>query len=115
VESRLWSAKVIEALADLIVLKGVPEHLRSDNGREFVMHDLRKRLADTRAKTIYIESGSPWENGFCESFNAKPRDEFLDAESSTPSKSCVCWPNRWRKALQHHQTSLFARKINCQR
>jgi transposase InsO family protein len=58
----------------------IPEHLRSDNGPEFVAKDLRKWLADTGAKTLYIEPGSPWENVYCESFNPKLRDEFLNPE-----------------------------------
>ena len=67
---RCWSsAKVIEALVDIMVMKSVPEHIRSDNGPEFVAKDLRKCLADTDAKTLYIEPGSPWENGYRESFN----------------------------------------------
>jgi putative transposase len=76
-ERRWSSAKVIVALADVMVMKGVPQHIRSDNGPEFVAKDLRKWLADTGAKTLYIEPGSPWENGYCESFNSKLRDEFL--------------------------------------
>jgi putative transposase len=79
-ERRWSSSKVIEALADVMVMKGVPEHLRSDNGPEFVAHDLRKWLANTGAKTAYIEPGSPWESGYCESFNSKLRDEFLNGE-----------------------------------
>jgi putative transposase len=63
-----------------MVMKGVPDHIRSDNGPEFVAKDLRKWLADTGAKTLYIEPGSPWENGYCESFNSKLRDEFLNGE-----------------------------------
>jgi DNA-binding XRE family transcriptional regulator len=63
-ERRWSSAKVISALADVMVWKGVPQHLRSDNGPEFVAKDLRKWLADTGAKTLYIEPGSPWENGY---------------------------------------------------
>lgn len=58
-EQRWSSAKVIEALADVMVMKGVPEHLRSDNGLEFVARDLRQWLANTSAKTLYIEPGSP--------------------------------------------------------
>lgn len=63
-----------------MVMKGVPEHLRSDTGPEFVAQDLRKWLAKTGAKTLYIEPGSPWENGSCESFNSKLREEFLNGE-----------------------------------
>jgi transposase InsO family protein len=73
-ERRWSSASVIEVLADVMVLKGIPEHLRSDNGPEFVAKELRKWLADTGAKTLYIQPGSPWENGYCESFNSKLRD-----------------------------------------
>ncbi|HEU5400133.1 MAG TPA: IS3 family transposase [Terriglobales bacterium] len=79
-ERRWSSAKVIAALAEVMVRKGVPQHLGSDNGPEFVAHDLRKWLAATGAKTLYIEPGSPWENGYCESFNSKLRDEFLNGE-----------------------------------
>jgi transposase InsO family protein len=79
-ERRWSSAMVIGALADVMVEKGVPEHIRSDNGPEFVAQDLRQWLADTGVKTLYIEPGSPWENGYCESFNSKLRDEFLNGE-----------------------------------
>jgi putative transposase len=62
--ARRWSsAKVIKVLADAMVMKGIPEHLLSDNGPEFVAKDLRQWLTDTGAKTLYIEPGSPWENG----------------------------------------------------
>ena len=90
-ERRWTSARVIEALADVMVLKGVPEHLRSDNGPEFVAKDLRKWLAATGAKTLYIEPGSPWENGYCESFNSKLRDEFLNGEVFYSMKDLRVW------------------------
>jgi putative transposase len=95
-ERRWSSAKVIEALADVMVLKGVPEHLRSDNGPEFVARDLRKWLAGTGAKTAYIEPGSPWENGYCESFNSKLRDEFLNGELFYSMKEIRVLAERWR-------------------
>ena len=95
-ERRWSSAKVIEALADVMVIKGVPEHLRSDNGPEFVARDLRKWLADTGAKTLYIEPGSPWENGYCESFNSKLRDEFLNGEIFYSMKEIRVLAERWR-------------------
>ena len=94
---RRWStARVISALADVMVLKGVPEHLRSDNGPEFVAKDLRKWLAKTGAKTLYIEPGSPWENGYCESFNSKLRDEFLNGEIFYSIKELRVLAERWR-------------------
>jgi transposase InsO family protein len=95
-ERRWSSAKVIEALADVMVSKGVPEHLRSDNGPEFVARDLRKWLADTGAKTLHIEPGSPWENGYCESFNSKLRDEFLNGEIFYSIKEIRVLAERWR-------------------
>jgi transposase InsO family protein len=105
-ERRWSSAKVIEALADVMVMKGVPEHIRSDNGPEFVAKDLRKWLADTGANTLYIEPGSPWENGYCESFNSKLRDEFLNGEIFYSLKG----PGRTLAgSLQHHQATLIAR------
>lgn len=94
---RRWStARVISALADVMVMKGVPEHLRSDNGPEFVAKDLRKWLAKTGAKTLYIEPGSPWENGYCESFNSKLRDEFLNGEIFYSIKELRVLAERWR-------------------
>jgi IS30 family transposase len=95
-ERRWSSAKVIEALADVMVLKGVPEHIRSDNGPEFVAKDLRKWLADTGAKRLYIEPGSPWKKGYCESFNSKLRDEFLNGEILYPLKEVQVLAERWR-------------------
>ena len=95
-ERRWSSAKVIEALADVMVMKGVPEHIRSDNGPEFVARDLRAWLAETGAKTLYIEPGSPWENGYCESFNSKLRDEFLNGEIFYSMKELRVLAERWR-------------------
>ena len=95
-ERRWSSAKVIGALADVMVMKGVPEHIRSDNGPEFVAKDLRKWLNDTGAQTLYIEPGSPWENGYCESFNSKLRDEFLNGEIFYSIKELRVLAERWR-------------------
>jgi putative transposase len=95
-ERRWSSSKVISALADVMVIKGVPEHLRSDNGPEFVARDLREWLAKTGAKTLYIEPGSPWENDYCESFNSKLRDEFLNGEIFYSMKELRVLADRWR-------------------
>jgi putative transposase len=100
-ERRWSSAKVIGALADVMVMKGVPEHIRSDNGPEFMAKDLRQWLADTGAKTLYIEPGSPWENGYCESFNSKLRDEFLNSEIFYSMKELRVLAERWRR---HYNT-----------
>ena len=62
------------------MVKGSPGYIRSDNGSEFTAKKLREWLMDVGVSTAYIEPGSPWENGYCESFNGKMRDEFLDRE-----------------------------------
>ena len=79
-ERRWSSAKVIEALADVMVMKGVPEHIRSDNGPEFVSHALLKWIVDQGIETALIDPGKPWQNGATESFNGKFRDECLSLE-----------------------------------
>ena len=80
VERSLKSADVIDVLSDLFILRGVPGHVRSDNGPEFVAKAVQKWIGAVGAKTAYIMPGSPWENGFIESFNARLRDELLDGE-----------------------------------
>ncbi len=74
------SSDVIETLAGLMMARGVPEHIRSDNGPEFTARVVREWLGGVGARTLYIEPGSPWENGYVESFNGKLRDELLDRE-----------------------------------
>lgn len=65
---------------DAIIEHGIPEHIRSGNGPEFIAKELRKWLARTGSATLYIEPGSLWENVYCESFNSKLRDDFLNGE-----------------------------------
>ena len=74
------SADVIETLSELMMIRGVPDHIRSDNGPEFTARAVREWLGRVGARTLYIEPGSPWENGYIESFNGKLRDELLDRE-----------------------------------
>ena len=74
---RNWKhTDVLEILAGLFVVKGSPVYIRSDNGSEFTAKKLRSWLREVNVSTAYIEPGSPWENGYCESFNGKMRDEF---------------------------------------
>ena len=80
IDRRLKSVDVIDVLSDLFILRGVPGHIRSDNGPEFVAKAVQEWIAAVGAKTAYITPGSPWENGFIESFNARLRDELLDGE-----------------------------------
>tara|TARA_R110000751_G_C13720117_1_gene475355 strand:+ start:382 stop:1224 length:843 start_codon:yes stop_codon:yes gene_type:complete len=80
IDRKLKSTDVIDVLSDLFILRGVPGHIRSDNGPEFVAKAVREWIAAVGAETAFIEPGSPWENGYCESFNSKLRDELLDGE-----------------------------------
>jgi putative transposase len=80
VSRRLTSEDVLERLSDLFVRRGVPEHIRSDNGPEFTARRVRSWLGRVGVGTLYIEPGSPWENGYVESFNGKLSDELLDGE-----------------------------------
>jgi len=80
VKRRLNSTDVLETLADLMIMRGLPAFVRSDNGPQFIAITLRKWIAAVGSQTAYIEPGSPWENGYCESFNSKLRDELLDGE-----------------------------------
>ena len=77
---RLKSDDVLDRLAELFVSRGTPEYLRSDNGPEFTSKAVREWLARVKVGTLFIEKGSPWENGYVESFNGKFRDELLDGE-----------------------------------
>ena len=77
---KLNPTDVIDTLSDLFILRGVPGHVRSDNGPEFIAKVVREWIVAVGAKTAFIEPGSPWENGYCESFNSKLRDELLNGE-----------------------------------
>ena len=96
VARRLGSHDVIDTLSDAMILHGIPEYIRSDNGPEFVAKNLRKWLGSTGSKTLYIEPGSPWENGYCESFNSKLRDEFLNGEIFYSLKEAQILCESWR-------------------
>src|SRR4029453_16281898 len=80
VARRLTSEDVLERLTDLFIRRGVPDYIRSDNGAEFTSKAVRQWLAKVGVKTLFIEPGSPWENGYVESFNGKLRDELLGRE-----------------------------------
>ena len=80
VARKLKAIDVIDVLSDLFILRGLPGHIRSDNGPEFVAKAVQDWITAVGAKTAYIAPGSPWENGYVESFNARLRDELLDGE-----------------------------------
>lgn len=101
VERKLKSDDVLDTLIGLIVERGVPDHIRSDNGSEFTAHAVREWLGRIGAKTLYTEPGSPWENGYNESFNGKLRDELLNMEIFYNLHEAKVLVERWR---QHYNT-----------
>ena len=101
VDRKLKSIDVIDVLSDLFILRGVPEHIRSDNGPEFVAKSVQQWITAVGAKTAYIAPGSPWENGFIESFNARLRDELLDGEIFYSIKEARIVIESWRR---HYNT-----------
>jgi putative transposase len=96
VARRLGSQEVILLLAELFLHYGVPQHIRSDNGPEFIARKLRGWLKTLRVEPLYIELGSPWENGYIESFNGKMRDQFLNGELFYTLKEAQILTERWR-------------------
>ncbi len=101
VNRKLNSTSVIDVLTDLFILRGVPSFIRSDNGPEFVAEAVQKWIKAVGAKTAYIVPGSPWENGYCESFNARFRDELLNGEIFYTLKEAQIIIEKWRK---HYNT-----------
>jgi len=97
VSRRLKSIDVIDVLSDLFILRGVPAHIRSDNGPEFVAQAVQDWIGAVGAKTAYITPGSPWENGFIESFNARLRDELLDGEIFYTLREAEIVIESWRR------------------
>ena len=97
VARRLNSAHVIELLGDCMLEYGVPEYVRSDNGAEMTARRVKQWLASVGTKPLFIEPGSPWENGYCESFNGKFRDECLNGEIFYSLKEAQVVIEQWRK------------------
>jgi transposase InsO family protein len=93
---RLNGFNVIETLADAMLLHGIPRRLRSDNGAEMTAHVVREWLKSLGVNTLYIEPGSPWENGYCESFNGKLRDELLNGDIYYSLKEAQVIIEQWR-------------------
>ena len=97
VKRKLNSTDVIDALSDLFILRGVPAFVRSDNGPEFVAQAVRDWISAVGAATAYIEPGSPWENGYCESFNGRMRDELLNGEIFYTLREAQIIIESWRR------------------
>jgi transposase InsO family protein len=97
VNRKISSQNVIEELFNLFIFRGIPEHIRSDNGPEFTARAVRRWLNRLGVKTLFIEPGSPWENGYIESFNGKLRDELLDREVFNTLEEAKVLIEQWRK------------------
>lgn len=97
VKRRLNSQGVLAVLGRLFVSRGVPDHIRSDNGPEFAAKAVRKWLGEMHVKTLFIEPGSPWENGYNESFNGKLRDECLNTELFYSLGEAQIVIEKWRR------------------
>ena len=98
VDRKLNSDNVLHCLTDLFVQHGLPDHIRLDNGSKFTANAVRAWLGRVGVKTLFIEPGSPWENGYNESFNSKLRDEILNMEIFYTLKEAKVLIERWR----HH-------------
>jgi len=101
VKRKITSREVIDKLFELFILRGIPEHIRSDNGPEFTAKAIRKWLCKIGVKTAYIEPGSPWENGYIESFNGKMRDELLNREIFTTLIEAEVLIKQWQQEYNH--------------
>jgi putative transposase len=97
VARKLKAIDVIDLLSDLFILRGVPAHVRSDNGPEFIAKAVQGWITAVGAKTAYIAPGSPWENGYVESFNARLRDELLDGEIFYSLREATVVIESWRR------------------
>jgi transposase InsO family protein len=97
IDRKITSNDVVEALTELFVTRGTPTHIRSDNGPEFVAETVRLWLGRLGVQTLFIEPGSPWENGYIESFNGKFRDELLNGEIFDTITEAKVVTEQWRK------------------
>jgi transposase InsO family protein len=107
VARRLRSEDVLAALAELFVTRGPPAHIRSDNGPEFIANAVQEWLAKIGVKALYITPGSPWENGYVESFNARLRDDLLDGEIFYTLREAQIIIESWRRhfnAIRPHES-----------
>jgi putative transposase len=101
VKRKITSHEVIDKLFDLIILRGIPEYIRSDNGPEFTAKVVRRWLSRIGVNTLFIEPGSPWENGYIESFNGKLRDELLNREIFTTLEEARVLIEHWKQEYNH--------------
>jgi len=103
VERRMRAVDVMDVLSQVILIRGAPQFIRSDNGPEFIAKAMRDFLATTNIGTLYIEPGSPWENGYAESFNSRLRDELLNTEVFSNLQEAKWLAARWRNEYNHRR------------
>lgn len=103
VDRSITSEDVIDTLAELFAMGGVPKHIRSDNGPEFIAQAIQRWLAQVEVQTLYIAPGSPWENGYAESFHSRLRDEFLALEEFESLAAARQLTTAWREDYNHHR------------
>jgi putative transposase len=103
VDRSITSEDVIDTLAELFAMRGVPRHIRSDNGPEFIARAIQRWLAQVEVETLYVEPGSPWENGFAESFHSRLRDEFLALEVFESLVAARKLTQAWKDDYNHHR------------
>jgi len=111
VARKITTQDVIDLLFHLFIFRGIPEHLRSDNGPEFTAKAIRAWLNRIGVKTLFIERGSPWENGYIESFNGKLRDELLNREIFTTLEEAKVLIEQWRR--EYNQVRPHSAKNYC--
>ena len=103
VDRSITSEDVIDTLAELFAMRGVPRHIRSDNGPEFIAQAIQRWLAQVAVKTLYVEPGSPWENGYAESFHSRFRDEFLATEVFENRAAARKLTAAWKEDYNYHR------------
>jgi transposase InsO family protein len=103
VDRNITSEDVIDTLAELFAMRGVPRHIRSDNGPEFIARAIQRWTKHVEIETLYIEPGSPWENGFAESFHSRLRDEFLALEVFESLVAARKLTAAWKEDYNHHR------------
>ena len=97
------SVDVIDILRELLLIRGTPQHIRSDNGPEFIARAIRCWLSSAQVSTLYIEPGAPWENGYAESFHGRLRDELLEAELFGCLAEAKMLSVQWRLEYNHRR------------
>ena len=103
VERSITSPDVIDLLAELFIIRGVPMHIRSDNGPEFIANAIRSYLNRANVGTLYIAPASPWENGYAESFHGRVRDELLNVELFLDLPDAKAHASRWKNQYNHRR------------